>query len=412
MANKKIQIKNNSGDSLFPVTKRTCINDFDHTHIFTANSITPSGTISVSRSTNVALSTASIGQITGVGTLPTRESKTVVTSAINGASATFTGTVSAGSNTTSTGGTKYLEDVTITGGGVTPTVSYMHFSAGSAPTKAAVSVVTGVSGGGGSRTLSYLHYTAPVATKGSYTPAGSVTLSRSANVALSTSTISQITGVGTLPTRSSFTYNTLSVSGTGDHCTLCVSSASAYQITGVGSLPTAAGVTVATGAVSTQPNFTGTFAGTATSALVTAVSGGSLTANTTAAGGIQVVQNATFTNASATTSTISQITGVGTNPSLTFNSTSSGGQAYVANVTHTSPSLSKTTKYLHPSVSGTVSITTTTAPTTTVSSITGVGTLPTRATITVATGVSTQPNFTATFSGTAVTPTGTVGDVQ
>ena len=281
MANKKIQIKNNAGDSLFPVTKRTCIDDFAHTHSFTGtakavsvsgtyskatgvtiNSITPAGSITLSRSANVALSTASINQITGVGTLPTSESKTVVTSAINGASATFTGTVSVGSNTTSTGGTKYVEDASISGGGVTPTISYMHFSAGSAPTKAAVSVVTGVSGGGGSRTLSYLHYTAPSATKGSYTPAGSVTLSRSADVALSTSTISQITGVGSLPTRSSFTYNTLTVSGTGDHCTLCVASASAYQITGVGTLPTMSTVNVATG-VSTQPNFTGTFKGTA-----------------------------------------------------------------------------------------------------------------------------------------------------
>ena len=368
MANKKIQIKNNSGDSLFPVTKRTCVDDFDHTHSFTANSIRPSGTITVSRSANVALSTTSIGQITNVGTLPTRESKTVVTSAINGVSATFTGNVSAGSNTTSTGGTKYLEDATITGGGVTPTVSYMHFSAGSAPTRAAVKVVTGVSGGGGSRTLSYLHYTAPTATKGSYTPAGSV--NRSTSVALSNNT------------------------------GLCKASVSGTTLS----------LSAVTVGVSTQPAFT--FAGTATTALVTSVSGGSLTANTTSAGGIQVVQNATFTNASATTSTISQITGVGTNPSLTFNSTSSGGQAYVTNVTHTSPSLSKTTKYLHPTVSGTVSITTTTAPTTTVSSITGVGTLPARSTITVATGVSTQPNFTATFSGTAVTPTGTVGDVQ
>ena len=411
MANRKIQIKNNAGDNLFPVTKKQCIDDFSHTHSFTGNSITPSGTITLSRNANVTLSTTSIGQITGEGSLPTRESKTVVTSAINGASATFAGTVSAGSNTTSTGGTKYLEDATITGGGVTPTISYMHFSAGSAPTRAAVNVVTGVSGGGGSRTLSYLHYTAPSATKGSYTPAGSVTLSRSADVALSTSTISQITAVGTLPTRSSFTYNTLTVSGTGDHCTLRVASASAYQITGVGTLPTKSGVSVATG-VSTQPSFTGAFAGTATTALVTSISGGSLTANTTSTNGIQVVQNATFTSASATTSTISQITGVGTNPALTFNSTSSGGQAYVTNVTHTSPSLSKTTKYLHPTVTGSVSITTTTAPTTTVSSITGVGTLPTMSTITVATGVSTQPNFTATFSGKAVTPTGTVGDVQ
>lgn len=225
-------------------------------------------------------------------------------------------------------------------------------------------------------------------------------------MALSTSTISQITGVGTLPTRSSFTYNTLTVSGS----TLCVASASAYQITGVGTLPEKAPVSVATG-VQTQPNFSGSFAGTATT-VVTGISGGSLTANATASGGIKVVSDAAFTNASAATSTIYQITGVGTNPSLTFNSTSSGGQSYVTNVTHTSPSLSKTTKYLHPTITGSVSITTTIAPTTTVSSITGVGTLPTVSTVTIATGVSTQPNFTATFSGDAVTPTGTVGGVQ
>lgn len=129
MANKKIQIKNNSGDSLFPVTKRVCINDFNHTHTFTANSITPSGTISVSRTVSVTLST---------------------------------------------------------------------------------------------------------------------------------STISQITGAGALPTTASFTYNIVTVSGT----TLCVTSATAYQITDAGALPTTSAVTVATG-VSTQPNFTATFSGTA-----------------------------------------------------------------------------------------------------------------------------------------------------
>lgn len=385
MADHKIQLKDKSGNNLFPVVDRRVITDFAHTHSFTGtakavsvsgtyskatgvtiNSITPTGSITLSRSANVALSTTSIGQITGVGTLPTRESKTVVTSAINGASATFTGTVSAGSNTTSTGGTKYLEDATITGGGVTPTISYMHFSAGSAPTKAAVNVVTGVSGGGGSRTLSYLHYTAPTAIKGSYTPKGSV--NRSTSVSLSNNT------------------------------GLCKASVPAGGTTLVLS---AVNVSVAA-----QPTFT--FAGTATTDLVTSISGGSLTANATSSGGIKVVSDATFTNASATTSTISQITGVGTNPSLTFNSTSRGGQAYVTNVTHTSPSLSKTTKYLHPTVTGSVNITTTTAPTTTVSSITGVGTLPTMSTVNVATGVATQPNFTGTFKGTAVTPTGTI----
>lgn len=286
MANHKIQLKDNAGNNLFPNVKRATMDDFAHTHNLTMNSITPTGTVTLSRSANVALSTTSINQITGVGSLPTR---------------------------------------------------------------AAVSVVTGVSGGGGSRTLSYLHYSAPTATKGSYTPAGSVTLSRSASVALSTTTISQITGVGTLPKRDSFTYNTLTVSGTGDHCTLCVSSASAYQITEVGSLPTKAGVSVATG-VSTQPSFTGTFAGTATTALVTSVSGGSLIANTTSSGGIKVVSDASFSSASATKTTISQITGVGS--------------------------------------------------------------LPTRAAVNVATGVSTQPNFTGTFKGNAVTPAGTVGSVK
>lgn len=301
MANRKIQLKNASGDNLFPNVKRATMDDFNHSHSFTGtaksisvsgnyskttgisiNSITPAGTITLSRSASVALSTTSINQITKNGTLPTAS---------------------------------------------------------------AINVVTGVSGGGGSRTLSYLHYTPASGSKGSYTPAGSVTLSRSANVALSSTTISQITGVGSLPTRDSFTYNTLSVSGTGEHCTLCVSSASAYQITGVGSLPTKAGVSVATG-VSTQPSFTGTFAGTATTALVTSVSGGSLTANTTSSGGIKVVSDASFANATATTSSINQITGVGT--------------------------------------------------------------LPTISAVNVATGVSTQPNFTGTFKGTAVTPTGSV----
>lgn len=91
----------------------------------------------------------------------------------------------------------------------------------------------------------------------SFTPKGTITLSRSADTALSTTTISSITGVGSLPTRTSFTYNTITVSGT----TLYINDASAYQITGVGSLPTTSSVTVATG-ISTQPTFTGTFSGT------------------------------------------------------------------------------------------------------------------------------------------------------
>lgn len=370
MANHKIQLKDNAGNLLFPNVKRATMDDFAHTHNYDKatgvkiNSITPAGTVTLSRSANVALSTVTINQITGVGSVPTSEVKTVVTSAVGSVSATFAGTVNAGSNTTSAGGTKYLEDASLSGGSVSPTTSYMHWSAGSVPTRAAVSVVTGVSGGGGSRTLSYLHYTAPTATKGSYTPAG--TINRSASVALSNNTgLCKAT-----------------VSGT----TLNLASAD------VG--------------VSTQPAFT--FAGTATNALVTAVSGGSLTANSTSSGGIKFTSDASFSNASGSTAQIYQITGVGSNPSLTFNGTASGGQAFVTAVGHTSPTLNKTTKYLHPSVSGTVSVSTSAAPTTTVSSIKTVGSVPTMSTVTVATGVSTQPNFTGTFKGTAVTPTGTI----
>lgn len=97
-----------------------------------------------------------------------------------------------------------------------------------------------------------------------FTPSGSITLSRSANVTLSTVSINNVTNVGTLPTRASFTYNNLTVSGT----TLNIASATAYQITGVGSLPTTSTVNVAND-VKTQPAFSGTFSGTKVSLEVT-----------------------------------------------------------------------------------------------------------------------------------------------
>ena len=266
MANKKIQIKNSAGDNLFPLVRKATIEDFsesdyasaNHTHTFTGtaktisvsgtyvkptgvtiNNIIPMGAITLSRSANVSLSTTTISQITEVGTLPTREQ---------------------------------------------------------------VSVVTGVSGGGGSRTLSYLHYIAPTATKGSYTPAGSI--SRRTSV-----TLSNNTGL----CKASVSETTLMLDST-------------------------------TVNVSTQPTFT--FIGTPTTTLVTSISGGSLTANTTSSGGIKVVSDASFTNASATTSNIYQITGVGT--------------------------------------------------------------LPTMDSTIVATSISTQPNFTATFSGTSTSVSGSI----
>lgn len=106
MADRKIQIKNAGGDNLFPKTKRELIDDFNHTHTFTGTSGSVSVTGTYSKATGI-----SINSITPSGSV-TQPS--------------FSGTVNLGSNTTSTNGTKYLEDISVTGGGATGSTSYMH----------------------------------------------------------------------------------------------------------------------------------------------------------------------------------------------------------------------------------------------------------------------------------------------
>ena len=363
MANKKIQITNKSGDNCFPVTKKVCIDDFNHTHTFTGsstslsttgnydkatsvkvNSFTPTVNVTLTKSKDVGVSTVTIQQITGVGTLPTKENKTVAVNGVKSVTASFTGTkgtistesvttetpatytpegsisqpsfsgsVNLGSNTTSTsgvkyiedvshvaasasgtqsvlknvttssgsfltglttsttaGGTKYLEDVSVTGGTTSETLSYMHFNAGSVPTRSSFTYVSGVNGGsleenetaeGGIAYVSQVSGGGASASKGSYTPAGNVS--------------STFAG----------TSATITVKGTPS---------GSIALSG-GTLP-------------------------------------SLSTTTTSAGNIKYVEAVSHTAASASKETIQQITGVGTLPSLTSNTTSSGGIVYVQNI--------------------------------------------------------------------------------
>lgn len=429
---RKIQIQDSkTKDLLFPKTYAELVQGIEdyskntHNHTFTGtskavsvsgnydkaggvtiNPITPSGNVKLTRSKDVAASTLSINQVKTNGTLPTTEDKTVVTSATNVTGASFTGnkvaittesgtatytpagsvsqpsfngSVNLGSNTVSASGVQYLEDVTISTGSLAGTTEYLHYTPGAVPTRAQVSVVTGVTGGTGSRDLQYLHYTAPTST-------GSQTF---------------ITGI----------------SGGSGNLTASVATSGAGE----------------TARSTLTLNHTHTAASASGSAAaITGISTGSLTANATAAGGIQVVKEATFTPASASTSNIYQITGVGSAGSLTKDSVATGGIAYISSISGGSSSLTKTFKYFHPTVTGsvtqptftgtgvrlvttptgTISLSTVSAPTEVVKSVTSVGTLPSIEQVNVVTGISTQPEFTAAFTGNQINITGSVSTVS
>ena len=350
MADRKIQLKNTNQDRLMPVTTVEVIEGIenyaqaDHTHTFTGtqgtisvsgsydkvtginiSNITPTGSISLTRTTNVGVTTSTISYINSAGTLPTVSNATVVTSAINGATATFSGqitstaytpkgtvsggtintTISLAPNTTSTGGVKYLEEVTISSGALSTTTSYLHYQGASVTGSA--NFITGVSLNGGTLSVEYLKTTS---------------------------------------TNPSVNRQTL------------------------------------------QFNFTEPSISTDASKAVTSISSGSLTKNATSSGGIAIMNSAS----------------IGTT------------------------SLTKTTKYLHPSANaaisgltfsgtqenisiipkGTITVSTTAAPTKTISTISTVGTLGTLTSKSVVTGISTQPEFSGTFSGNSVSINSTI----
>ncbi len=227
-------------------------------------SYTPSGSVSLTRSQDVALSSSSVNSMASAG------------------SGSLT------SDTTASGGIKYVESI-----GNDPAVGtseYLVFSAGTTPVSSA-----SFSGTAGTAT-------------GSFTPSGSVSLTRSVDVALNTSSINAISSVGSGSLASTDTASTGDISYVSD-----ISS---------------------TGA---SASGTGTF--------VKTISGGSgsLTSDTTASGGISYVSAISSTGASAS-GTGTFLTSInGGSGSLTSNSTSTDGISYLKGVSYI-PSLTR--KYM------------------------------------------------------------------
>lgn len=288
------------------------------------------------------------------------------------------------------------------------------------------------------------------ATDANFQLQGDVTLSKTSGTTVNTTTVNSITGVGTLP---SLTFGT--TSGTGKQAFVESLTKGSYTPSGT---------------------VTSTFTGTAASGSVSITPKGSVSlgANTTADGGVKYVEAVTHTAASGTakymhwgagslptssavtnvrtggststaakltgsvtnktltisaatssayltgtgTATVNSMTSAGSLPSLTFNTTASGGEKYINGVS--GGSISATTKYFHPSFTGTAgsgsfsitpsgSVTSTFTGTATSSLVTGgttkymtfaAGTLPTKGSnMTVATGIKADPVYEASFFG-------------
>lgn len=182
-----------------------------------------------------SVTTSNIYQITGVGSLPSLTTKTVTVSDYLTLSATDTSlaifspiSIEGVVNTWSTGGLPTRASLTVVTAVNTQAVTVMTgatWSAGSLPTRASVTVVTDAS----------------------LTGTGAVTPQ--------TATISQITGVGTLPALTTREQTIKEFNTQGTAPSLTAETSSIYQITGVGSLPTKKAQTVVT-AVTTN-SFTG-----------------------------------------------------------------------------------------------------------------------------------------------------------
>lgn len=231
-----------------------------------------------------------------------------------------------------------------------------------------------------------------------YIPAGSVTTTRATDVAVNTTTVNSITGVGTLPT---LTTSTTSTTGdipvltdvsashtlTVNHSDPTFSTSNVYSITGVGSLPTMTYDATAEGGQAyvkslTKGSYTpagtisASFTGTEVSKNVSITPKGSvnLGSNTTADGGVKYVEGISSTKASGTTqyihpTTETVVTGVAGNGTATVVTgvaangtvaavTGVAGNGTAAAITGTT----KTTKYVTAAftgneVSGTVNLT-------------------------------------------------------
>lgn len=242
----------------------------------------------------------------------------------------------------STNGIKYVESVSV--GHASGTSSYLKLEPGTTPPSGAT--FTGTQG-----TIS-----------GSYTPAGTITLNRSTNVGLSTTEVNSITAVG------SGSLTSVTTSSTGDI---------AYIDSVTGATGTASYMHWSAGSATTTSSYSDVRTGGST--------GSGVTLTGTVATGTKTLTITGATTSSylygTSTKTINGVTSAGSAPSLTFNSTPAGGIKYIYDVTG---GTAGTTKYLrHTHVAPTKGGDTT-----------------------VATGISAQPAFTATFKGTAGTLTG------
>lgn len=197
-----------------------------------------------------------------------------------------------------------------------------------------------------------------------YTPAGSVTTTRATDVVVNTTTVNSITGVGTLPTLTTVTTSTTgdipvltdvsaSHTLTVNHSDPTFSTSDVYSITGVGSLPTmtydatAEGgqayiKSLAKGSYTPAGTISASFAGTQVSKNVSITPKGSvnLGPNTTEDGGVKYVEGISSTKASGTTQYI--------HPTTATVVTGVAGNGTASAITGTT----KTTKYITATFTG------------------------------------------------------------
>lgn len=241
-------------------------------------SYTPAGSISLTRSTDVALNTTTVTGLSAVGTLPSLSTSTI----------------------SATGDITYISDVTVKDG---KTITY------TAPTFTTTDIYS-ITGVGSLPTLT-ADTTASAGTafitslsKGSYTPSGTVTATFTGS-ASSGSTSIKPAGTVTLNngTAPSFTISTATSTG-------------AYQyVSGISSIRASA---------SGSNTFVKTISG----------GSGSLTADTTSTNGVKYTEDISFTAPVLATATAYQITGVGSAASLTCDSTAAGGTAYISGLSN------------------------------------------------------------------------------
>lgn len=370
--------------------------------------VSASHTLTVNHS-DPTFSTSNVYSITGVGSLPTMTydataegGQAYVESLTKGSytpagtiKASFAGTqvskdvsitpkgsVNLGSNTTADGGVKYVEGIsstkasgTLTGGFVTAIEGGSGSLTADKTSTDGIAYVESISNTGASGTASYLKLNAGTTppsgatftgTKGtitgSYTPEGTITLTRSTDVGLNTTKVNSITAVG------SGSLTSTTTNSNGDIAYI-------DSVTPAGG--TASYIHWSAGSVTTTNSYSDVRTGGSTGSGVT------LTGSVATGTKTLTITGATTSNYlyGTNTTTIKGVNSAGSAPSLTVNSTADGGIKYIYNVTG---GTAGTTKYLHH---------THVAPTK------GSDT-------TVATGISTQPAFTAKFSGKAGTLTG------